>query len=875
MGRPRETFGFADLFMRVECRISFFSFLVLIGTGICATRLQGQSLAEAKALFDTGKYAQCLEMCEKGCEEYSWYESWRHQKLEAELVLGRYAEALATVEKGLKDFPSSIRLRYTGHQVYLHNDRRDDAERLLVELDAMIRQAPWRYNNSADKITVGEYFLHRGMDAREVLEICFDRVKTNSPTFLGTYLATGDLGLAKHDYAIAADAFQQAAKLEPGNPQVHYGLARAYESSEPEIAKTALSKALELNPRHVPSLLLAVDHLIDAEDYGKAKEILAKVREVNPIHPTACACSALLAHLDGNSKGEKEWREKALSSWSQNPEVDHLIGRKLSRKYRFAEGAQYQRQSLAFDPDYVPAKIQLSQDLLRLGKEAEGWQLAAAVSAEDNYNVLAYNLVTLRETINNFKTIESDAIVVRMGVQEAAVYGRAALELLAEAKRVLCEKYDIQIEGKVTVEIYPAQKDFAIRTFGMPGGADFLGVCFGPVITVNSPASQGESPSNWQAVLWHEFCHSVTLGKTNNKMPRWLSEGISVYEEKQANPAWGQSMNPLYRKMILGGELTPVSELSGAFLDPPSAAHLQFAYFESALVVEYLVEKHGLETLRKILDELAHDIPINAALDHHAGGLEALDRQFTQFAKEHAESLAPEADWEVPDFPPDASVEAVRHFLDQHPNNLPCLTLLARRLTAEKRWEEAKEPLHTLIALYPESASADSPYRLLGRVHRELGETDAEIAALEQLASLDADAGDVYLRLIEIYEAASDWEGLARNAERMLAVNPLIPAPHRALAESAKRLGTPQRAIQSYRALLQMEPIDPARMHFDLARLLSEQGVLVEAKRHVIMALEEAPRYRDAQKLLLNLVDRLQTNEDATPEAQQTVEVTP
>ena len=58
-----------------------------------------------------------------------------------------------------------------------------------------------------------------------------------------------------------------------------------------------------------------------------------------------------------------------LAWWAVNPEVDHLIGRKLSQKYRFAEGAEYQRQALKSDPQYLPAKIQLAQDLLRLGAE--------------------------------------------------------------------------------------------------------------------------------------------------------------------------------------------------------------------------------------------------------------------------------------------------------------------------------------------------------------------------------------------------------------------------------------------------------------------------------------------------------------------------
>ena len=66
---------------------------------------------------------------------------------------------------------------------------------------------------------------------------------------------------------------------------------------------------------------------------------------------------ATLTVLD--AAAEKQWRDKALSTWPTNPEVDHLIGKKLSQKYRFAEGAEYQRKAIAMDPRHLPAKIQL------------------------------------------------------------------------------------------------------------------------------------------------------------------------------------------------------------------------------------------------------------------------------------------------------------------------------------------------------------------------------------------------------------------------------------------------------------------------------------------------------------------------------------
>ena len=41
------------------------------------------------------------------------------------------------------------------------------------------------------------------------------------------------------------------------------------------------------------------------------------------------------------------------------------------------------------------------------------------------------------------------------------------------------------------VEIFPQRKEFAVRTFGLPGADGLLGVCFGRVITANSPAVAG------------------------------------------------------------------------------------------------------------------------------------------------------------------------------------------------------------------------------------------------------------------------------------------------------------------------------------------------------------------------------------------------
>ena len=80
-----------------------------------------------------------------------------------------------------------------------------------------------------------------------------------------------------------------------------------------------------------------------------------------------------------------------------------------------------------------------------------------------------------------------------------------------------------------------------------------MGVCFGNLVTMNSPAGAGAAPVSWRSVLWHEYTHVVTLGMTRNRMPRWLSEGISVYEEGLADRSWRGAIAPKDREMILGG----------------------------------------------------------------------------------------------------------------------------------------------------------------------------------------------------------------------------------------------------------------------------------------------------------------------------------
>jgi tetratricopeptide (TPR) repeat protein len=505
----------------------------------------------------------------------------------------------------------------------------------------------------------------------------------------------------------------------------------------------------------------------------------------------------------------------------------------------------------------------LAQDLLRLGEESEGWQLANEVFKADEYSVLAHNLTTLQENIEKFRTLEADGFLLRMDAGEAEIYGNRVLQLLSQAKATLCAKYDVKLERPIIVEMFPKQQDFAIRTFGMPGGAGFLGVCFGTVITANSPASQSAHPTCWASTLWHEFCHVVTLNKTNNRMPRWLSEGISVYEERQADPAWGQKIKPAYRKMLLGDELTPVSQLSGAFLNPASAQHLQFAYFESSLVVDFLVERHGLETLKKILVDLGTGITINDALSRHTIPIDQLDVAFAEYCRARANAMAVDVDWSEPELPRNADEKLLTEYLRDHPHNYSTLQRLVRQRIANKNWAGAKELLAEMRKLYPNDAAGDSLYPLLAVVHRELKETSEEREVLNMLVRLTDDRVDVLSRLTELSLAAEDWNATKTFAQKWLAVNPLQAEPYRRCGLAAEQLHDDALAVECYQALLKLSPITATEVHLQLAGAFERTGDLAAARKHALLALEETPRFRAAHRRLLEIKQKLDASSAA------------
>ena len=812
-----------------------------------------RNLGPVGELLAKGDYELVARIGEAAVEKGLKAPDWRILRFKALTELGQIDTALDEIVKALVFFPDHFELLMLRHDLAKLLGKADIAAEALKKLNEVARTKPAKDRTAVESVSLGRAALVLGADAQKVIAQYFKVAQSKDAKLEAAYLSEGHLALDKDDAKRAADVFRAGLKAHGETAHLRFGLAKAFGTSDREKAVESLKKALELNPHHAAAHLLRAELLIGGEKFVEAEAAIQLVLDVDEHHPVAWSLRAVIAHLfQADAKKVDAARAEALKRWDKNPEVDHTIGRCLSRAYRFAESAAHQRKALELDPNYLPAKMQLCHDLLRLGEEDEAWKLADKIRKEDGYNIQAHNLGLLEKEMNGYVTKSFEDFTLKMPKRDWPIYGERALTLLRDAKTVLCAKYGLDLKRPVLVEFFGSQQDFAIRTFGALGGQGMLGVCFGTVVTMNSPGSLAHGRNNWESTLWHEFCHVITLTVTKNRMPRWLSEGISVYEERQRDAAWGMSMDAKFREMVLDEEtLTPVSQLSGAFMNPETQDHLMFAYFESSQVVEYLLEKFGKEKFQGILRDLAEGKRINSAIATHVGELDEIEKGFTQFITAKANGYGAKADWKEPK-PEELNPfdeGSFTGFLKQHPTNLWAWHKEAEAAVQAKKWPEVLKIADKLIELVPENTDADGGYALKVQALRQLKRTEEEIIVLRQIAAKSSSAQSTFLRLIELDAPAKRWVEVKANAQRATALNPFLRTPPQALAEACAALNESDAAIAAYERVLLLDPGGGAQTHFKLAQLLREKDA-AKAKRHLLDSLALAPRNRDAHGML-------------------------
>jgi tetratricopeptide (TPR) repeat protein len=697
----------------------------------------------------------------------------------------------------------------------------------------------------------------------------FREALREEPDNLEAEVLWGDLFREKYNDAEARKSYAAVLERNPKHVGALVGMAKTMHGDG---ARKFLENALKVNPSAESALEASAAIAIEDGRLDRAKTLIGRILEINRESVNAQTLLAAIAYLEEDT-GTFTMLREALATFSPgNARFYARIAEICGRKYRFEEAVELARLALKTDPQHGSAATILGMNLLRLGREEEGRTLLEQAFENDPFNFWIMNMLGVLDVLADFETRRSEHFIVRMHPTDAAMLWPYLEPLLEESWATLAAKYGFEPQGPILVEIFPEHEDFAVRTSGLPDIGPVVGVCFGRVITLDSPRALRPTRSvNWQEVVWHEFAHVITLQMSRNRLPRWLSEGISVYEEHEGRPEWGRRQDLELVKAFQADRILPIKTLNEGFSRAGSSEDLGFAYYQSYLVVEFIVERFGFQILKDLIyryrtSSRIEDIfmsvfqkPLASFEEGFRTWLENRVRRINVHVHQANTAGLDSAPEDEPAMPPlmespapETAAETLRKRIAAHPRDFEAHLELGRLLSKNPDDDEAIKHLEIARDLLPQYGGTPNPRQILADIYQARGNRAAMLQELEELAKYQQQAFDVCYRLAKTYLDLGDDDKAIYFLERAVAVDPYQPDVHRQLANTAFKQADYERAIRGFKVLTALDATDPVAAYTDLAQAYLAGGHKKEAKRAALSALEIAPTFEPAQDVLLD-----------------------
>jgi cellulose synthase operon protein C len=691
----------------------------------------------------------------------------------------------------------------------------------------------------------------RGMGRLQQANDFFRQAIAQSPTDLAANVGWGELFLQAHDRSEAARSFQAALRANAEHPDALLGMAKTVSEENPPGARKLAQQVLSVNPNHAGARVLLAELALDELKRDEAKADIEKALAVNPNHFEALSLRAAVAWLEKRNPDYTATTDALLKLNPSYGEVFRVVGGVAARNYRFEEAAELARRALTIDPSNWRAFAELGAHLMRTGDEPGARRALETAFRGDPFDVVTKNLLDLLDALDGFVTIREGTMVIRLHPDEAAVMGEYVPRLAREALATLSKRWNFTPSGPILIEMFPRHDDFAVRTLGLPGMIGALGACFGKVVTLDSPKARPPGEFNWGATLWHELAHVITLQLSNQRVPRWLTEGISVWEETRARAEWGREMEVTFAGALNAGKVMKLRDLNSGFSSPQL---ISLAYYEASLLVEHIVARFSEASLRELVRVFADDLDTETAITRVLKvSLDDLQASFDRFLGERFGGLrralsTPEG------FEPDAPLERLRTTAASNAGSYPVQMALGAALEGTDA-DGAIGAYQRASALVPMATGKDSPQARIAALLTTKGDKAGAARALESLTTADHTDVVSARQLVGLLEATAEGPRRRAALAKVVAIDPFDAAAHSELGRFALADGRLPEAVQAFRVAVAAGPQDRAGAHADLGEALEKSGASADAKAQALRALEVAPTYVRAQELLLRLVE--------------------
>jgi len=665
--------------------------------------------------------------------------------------------------------------------------------------------------------------LDRYQDANEAFKEAL-KAQPKNPDYR---VRMGRLYLYHEQKQDAVDLFGEALELKEDHAGALTGLALAASGGFDSAAVKIAEKALAADPKLVEPRVLLASIALEDNNPQKAAEEADKALRVDPQSLEALSIKATIDLLD--DKPDTPYLASILKLDPAYGEAYQTAGRFFVLNRRYEEGIALYRKALELNPRLYEARAELGLNLMRLGHDEEAKQhLEACYKAGNTYPSVG-NPLRLMDSYKNFRYIKRGNIVLKLHEKEADLLEPYVEAELQRAVATYEKKYKFRLDRPVQLEVYPDHEDFAVRILGMPG-MPALGVTFVNVVAMDSPTSRKPGEYNWASTLWHELSHVYTLAATRQRMPRWFTEGVAVYEETAASPEWGDRLSPHVILAIRDKKLLPVAELDRGFVHPSYPDQVVVSYYQAGRVCTFIERKWGFGKLLEMTHAFGELKTTDVVIREQLGlAPEAFDKQFLAWV---------EAETKV-------TVEG----FESWKKGMQRIAELVKK----EQYDDVIREAPAIRDLYADYVEDGNLYVVLADAWLAKGDKKSAAAELERYARAGGKNPDSLKLLARLFEEQGRPKDAIQALSRINYIYPRDEELHRRLGDLLLTAGDAQGAVREFRALVAMKPLDQAASYFNLARAYRSAGQREAAMEQVLLSLEAAPSYRPAQKLLLDL----------------------
>ena len=637
-------------------------------------------------------------------------------------------------------------------------------------------------------------------------------------------------GLLLHERFNNTDAeglFKEALQRDPKNAQAYLGLALVSEDGYDNNAIVWAAKALELDPKLVAAHELLAEIALEDSDTAQA---IAQADEAVKLAPDALDAMAVHAAVEVLAdRSPDAWFAKIAQVNPTYGQAYAIVAHNLVFHNRYEDAVADYRKAVELDPQLWSARSELGINLMRLGQEDEPRRQLEMCYDNGYRNEATVNTLRLLDSYKNFVIFKDATTIIKLNKKEADLLHPYVEEILKRAMATYEKKYKMTLPGPVQVEVYPDHEDFAVRTTGMPGlGA--LGVTFGMVVAMDSPSGRQPGDFNWASTLWHEMSHVYILTATNHRVARWFTEGLAVHEETQASPEWGDPITPDIVAALRDKKLLPVADLDRGFIRPEYPAQVIVSYYQAGRICDYIQDRWGADKLLDMVHSYAALKTTPEVIQENLGmAPEEFDKEFQAWL-----------------------YKGVQQTVDNFDKWREALKALAQAAKADNSDAVLKDG-DAVVQMYPQYVYAANAYEFIAEADLAKGNKPAAAAILTEYEKQGGRDPEALKQLATLEEGLSEPKEAAATLDRLNWIYPMDEDQHRQLGQLWLAQNNYPGAIREYSAVLALHPLDRASAQFDLAQAYFDDGQKDKAEDNVLQALEAAPDYRPAQKLLLQL----------------------